>query len=148
MRIRRFQEEDARRVSYLVCKALRETNSRDYPPQTIEAVARSFSPSNVILMSRKRPMYVVADGPRILGTGSLSQNWILSFFVNPRYHGQGIGTHLLDYLERRARKAGHDVTSVPSGFTAIGFYRKRGYRKSRDQSKASKDWVILSKKMN
>ena len=145
MRIRKFRDEDARKVFYLIRKALLEVNSKDYPKETIEGVIRHVRPSNLIRMSRKRRTYVVTDGKRILATGGIAENWILSFYVNPRCHGQGVGTYLLNYLEKLAAKDGYAFVSVPAGFTAIGFYRKRGFKRSRDQSKASKNWVILCK---
>jgi GNAT superfamily N-acetyltransferase len=145
VRIRKFKDEDARKVFYLIRKALCEVNGKDYPPETIAGMVRHVRPSNLISMSRKRKIYVVADGARILATGALADNWILSFYVNPNYHGREVGTYLINYLEKLANKDGHDCVYVPSSFTAIGFCEKRGFKSSRDQSKASKDWVILSK---
>jgi GNAT superfamily N-acetyltransferase len=145
MNIRRFQDEDAKPVSDLVALALREVNSRDYPSATIESTVVHFSPENVAKMSCGRQMHVAEKDGDIVATGSVAKEWILSFFVHPRHHGQGIGTLLLRHLEQVIQHAGHSHALIPAGHTALTFYERNGYRKAEDQSKASKDWVIVEK---
>jgi len=49
-------------------------------------------------------MYVASKDERILGTASLKDNVISALFVNPNFHGKGIGTELMNYVESAARK--------------------------------------------
>lgn len=147
MTIRPFRPDDAPAVSCLIARDLREVNAKDYPAETINAMQLHFSPDNLIKMSQQRQMFVAEDAGRVVATGSLAGNWILTFFVDPDCHGRGVGKQLLAHLEKLAAAQGSIETFVPAGFTAVTFYRKRGYNDAADQSKATKDWIILSKKL-
>lgn len=50
-------------------------------------------------------------------------------------------------LEGLAKAQGCQETCVPAGFTAVTFYRKHGYSEATDQSHATKDWIIMSKRI-
>jgi GNAT superfamily N-acetyltransferase len=78
-------------------------------------------------------MYVAVEDERILGTVSLKDNVILALFVNPKFHSKGIGTELMNYVESTARKRDYKQVNVGSSVTAYEFYRKRGYKKVRDE---------------
>ena len=52
MRIRRFRKEDARKVSYLIRRALVATNSRDYPESVIRHLCTTFTPGRMIRNAR------------------------------------------------------------------------------------------------
>lgn len=144
--IRPFRPDDATAVACLIGRDLREVNAKDYPPETIDSMVRHFTPDKLIEMSWQRQMFVADDGAEVVATGSLAGNWILTFFVAPKCHGRGVGKRLLAHLEELAASQGCKEAFVPAGFTAITFYRKHGYTDAADQSKATKDWIILSKK--
>lgn len=146
MRIRPFKPSDARRISYLIRKTLRESNSRDYSPATIDFLVRRYSPANLLRMSTTRRIFVVELGSRLVATGSLDGSEILSFFVNPRYHRRGIGRRLLAHLEALATRAGHDQVFLNSSITALPFYRALGYRKARRQPPDSDHGVLRMSK--
>jgi GNAT superfamily N-acetyltransferase len=146
--IREFSPGDAQAVSDLIRHDLRAVNIKDYPPETIESMLQHFAPENLIKLSQQpRQMFVAEDCGKVVATGSLAENWILTFFVAPEYHGRGVGKQLLTFLEEQALAKGRTDTFVPSGFTALPFYKKRGYTEAADQSKATKDWIILSKQL-
>jgi len=70
----------------------------------------------------------------MVGCGSIASFWgkedesvLLSVFVLPELHGNGIGTQIINALEndeyfKRAKRV-----EVPSSITAYDFYRKFGY---------------------
>jgi GNAT superfamily N-acetyltransferase len=147
MRIRRFRPADASRVSYLIRKALREANARDYPPEEIRAFCHHYRPANVIHLATECETFVLARGSRILATGSLDRNWLSGFFVNPRYHRRGLGRALLTYLETVAAKAGHRALRLGSSITALPFYLALGYTRDPKQPKGPQDIVILRKRL-
>jgi len=128
MSVRKFHLDDAPRVSRLIRKALLEVNSKDYPKKVIDFMYSKFTPGNLIEISSRRDIYVVVKGGKVLATGSLSGNEIMTVFVDPRFQGKGIGTKMMDYLEGMAAKRGHRSIKLSSSITAQTFYRKRGYR--------------------
>jgi len=131
MNIREFRREDAPKVSRLIRKALLEVNSEDYPMKVIDFMYDLFTPRNLIDISSRKAMYVVVHDDKVLATGALSGDEIMTVFVDPRFHGKGIGTMMMDFLEVIAAKKGLRSVKLSSSITAHEFYRKRGYRKVR-----------------
>ncbi|MEW6748088.1 MAG: hypothetical protein AB1295_00060 [Candidatus Micrarchaeota archaeon] len=74
MRIRKFREEDAGKVSYLICKAVKEVLSKAYPQDVIDYVLLKHTPEKVLERSKKWDVYVVVEGNDILGTGNLRED--------------------------------------------------------------------------
>lgn len=67
---------------------------------------------------------VVAFGDLDLATGE-----ICGVYVHPTHARRGVGSAILDHLERRARDADHDETYLLASKNAIGFYEQRGYER-------------------
>jgi len=80
-----------------------EVNSKDYPEKVIETEYRYFSPENLVEASTRRDMYVLVSNKEILGTGSLKENNMQTLFVNPGFHGRGIGRKLMKHLEKATK---------------------------------------------
>ena len=125
---------------------MREVNSKDYPQNVIQLMCENNSPNRIIKKSSNRLMYVAVEDERILGTVSLKDNVILTLFVNPKFHSKGIGTDLMNYVESTARKKDYKQVNVPSSVTAYEFYRKRGYKKIREEFSSSYGQVIVMEK--
>ena len=67
-----------------------------------------------------------------MGFGSLKDNTILDMlYVHPHYVGQGIGTALLEALEKIARARGAKTISLESSETAQMYFEERGYEATR-----------------
>lgn len=134
MKIRRLQPQDAAELEQVIAKTLRISNSRDYSAECIEANIASHSAQVLIERAKEGHMYVVCDGPQIVGCGTVAGYWgsqtesiLLTIFVLPEYQGRGIGRQIIETLERdeyflRARRI-----EVPASITAVEFYRKMGY---------------------
>ena len=146
IRIRKFKREDARKVSYLIRKTLIEVNIKDYPQNVIQFMYENYSPRRIIEKSSNRLMYVAVEDERILGTVSLKDNLILALFVNPKFHGRGIGTKLMNHIESVARKRGYKIVSLPSSVTAYEFYKKLGYKKVRDEYSPQYGQAVIMEK--
>ena len=134
MRIRRFQETDAKEVSDLIAKTLRTTNSRDYSSEYIENDIRLLTPAYLIRRSQWTHFYVVCDEDMIIGCGAIGPYWgkpdessLFTIFVLPEYQGQGIGRKIIETLERDEFFLRAKRIEIPASITACGFYRKMGY---------------------
>ena len=128
MRIRKIREEDAKKVSELIHRTLVEINSKDYSQRVIQNMKDNFTSQRITKRIKKRDIYVAVDSKKILGTASLDNNVILSFFVDSKNIGKGIGSRLLKFLENKIKKKGFKEAKVPSSITALDFYKKLGYR--------------------
>lgn len=135
MEIRRFQSPDAEAVSQVVGRTLREVNIRHYPADGIEELARDYSPEKIRAIAAQGHMYVAWDGDRIVGTGAIAgfegsgtESILLTIFVLPEYHGQGVGRAIVESLEQDDLFLRSNRVVVSASITAHEFYAKLGYR--------------------
>ena len=146
MRIRLFRKEDAIKVSYIIKRSLIEVNSIDYPKKVIQFLCDAHSPEMLIENSQKKQIFVAVEKNDIIGTASLDENWIGGMFVDPKVHKKGIGTRLITFLEKRARKNGYKFVQLGASLTAYEFYQKKGYKKVKKRHNKNIGTVILMRK--
>jgi N-acetylglutamate synthase-like GNAT family acetyltransferase len=145
VRIRKIREKDAKEVSALIIKNLKEVNSRDYPKKIIDMLIKIYSPSKIKQRMKNGYMIVAEKDGKIIGTGRFYNGEIFDVFVLPALHGKGIGSKIMQTLEKIAIRQGYKRVFLPASKTAIGFYKKRGYKpvKNYKQSKTS-FWMVKS----
>lgn len=147
--IRDFLYPDADAVSDLIRRALSEINIKDYSPEVISFMVNYFNTETIIKNSKDKKTFVLVDGQRILGTGSVKDGEISEVFVDPTSISTGIGTKLMNKMEEFIRNSGYGSVYLFSSLTAVGFYKKRGYKivgenESKDFGKTikmSKDFI-------
>lgn len=144
--IRPFREADAAAVAGVIEKTLLVSNSRDYPPEEIQAQIESHSRQVMLERSRWSHMYVACDGEEIVGCGAVAPFWgsleesiLLSIFILPEYQGRGIGRRIVQTLEKdefflRARRV-----EIPASITGVQFYLKLGYRYKNGDSRLTEE---------
>ncbi|KAA3532785.1 MULTISPECIES: GNAT family N-acetyltransferase [Pseudomonas syringae group] len=139
--------EDTTAISRVVIAALRESNSRDYSPDVIAQVERSFAPEAVSALLDKRKIFVALLGENITGTASLDGEVVRSVFVDPSYQGGGIGRQLMNAIHATAVSAGIGALRVPSSITAEKFYAALGYQKIRDEFYGAERTIVMEKRL-
>ena len=134
MIIRRFTEADAQAVSDLIVTTLRFSNTKDYPAETLEALARSETPEHILERAGWTHFYVAEEDGRILGCGAIGPYWgsteessLFTVFVRPECQGQGIGARIVRTLEQDEFALRAKRIEIPASITGLPFYRKMGY---------------------
>ena len=86
------------------------------------------------------------DGERIVGFAALdsARAEISSVFVDPCFHGSGVGRALVDELENVARADGLAEVTLRATGTAIVFYRKIGYATA-EGCDTEPSWALMTK---
>ena len=97
-----------------------------------------------LLIANRRAYVAIAHGV-IVGTASLQDSAIRTVFVDPDYQANGIGTRLVDMIEKVARASSIPKLNVPSSLTAEGFYRKLGYHAVREELHGHERTIIIEK---
>ncbi|WP_371806374.1 GNAT family N-acetyltransferase [Candidatus Lokiarchaeum ossiferum] len=125
--------KDAKAVSKIVIRCLKEINSQYYPPNVINSMIENYTPKNII-KSAKEQLVLVAENiaEEIVGMATFSNDIFGSVFVNPDYHGQKIGAKLMKALEKLAKKQGSSTVTLNSSINAVNFYIKQGYTKGKE----------------
>ena len=126
--IRRAEARDANDISRVIVRALRETNARDYAPEIIARLERSFTPSAVAQQIARRDVFVALIDDRIVGTASLEGQVIQTVFVSPEVQGRGVGRLLMQVVEATARAHQVAVLRLSSSITAETFYAGLGFK--------------------
>ena len=128
MRIRKIRKEDATEVSNTIRRCLREVNSKDYPKKLITSLCDFFTPALIVKNMGDRTIYVAVENNHVIGTASLKGDKVFTVFVNPDYHGRGVGSKLMDKVEELAKDKKYKILKVPSSLSSVEFYKHRGYR--------------------
>ena len=87
---------------------------------------------------------VVEVEDELVGFGSLKDNKVIDMlFVHPYAAGEGVGSVLLDALERIAKARGAETLTVEAGDTAQLFFEARGF-KATERSSVLRDDLWLT----
>ena len=152
--IRSFQEGDEDAVAGVVRETLQISNSRDYPEEFIRENIESHTAEVIRARARESHFYVACDGGTVIGCGGITGYWgsetesyLTTIFVLPACQGRGVGRRIVETLEadeyfRRAWR-----TEVGSSLTAVGFYRKMGYRYKNGVTGPDRDGVVRLEKL-
>lgn len=129
-----YREQDAEEIVSLIARNFREVNVRDYGAEAMEALAASHDVNWFKGVAAYANVYVFWNEGKIVGVGSISSFWgsptesiLLTVFVLPELHRQGIGNFIIDTLENDELFLRADRIEIPASITAVEFYRKRGY---------------------
>ena len=134
MNIRRFQESDAAAVSELIRTTLQITNSRDYPPEIINALIERETPDHIMQRASWTHFYVAEADSEIIGSGAIGPYWdrqdessLFTIFVRPDCQGKGVGKAIVETLERDSFALRAKRIEIPASITGLPFYLKMGY---------------------
>ena len=134
MNIRRFQESDAAAVSELIRTTLQITNSRDYPPEIINALIERETPDHILQRASWTHFYVAEVDSEIIGSGAIGPYWdrqdessLFTIFVRPDCQGKGVGKAIVETLERDPFALRAKRIEIPASITGLPFYLKMGY---------------------
>lgn len=154
MQIRRIEEPDIDAVVTLIARNLREVNSREYPADYIEANVRSHDRDVILDRMKNAHMYVACEGGAVLGCGAIqgyygskTESVLLTIFVLPERHGQGIGRIIMRALENDEYALRASRIELAASVTACGFYRKLGYGYKGGERTLGKDGCIRLEKV-
>ncbi|NMB89636.1 MAG: GNAT family N-acetyltransferase [Chloroflexi bacterium] len=125
--IRRFTDEDAPDVSRLILADLWQINARDYGTVAVNALAHGYTPERLRQYARQGAIYVALLAGEIAGTASLQGDRVRNVFVRVDCHKQGIGTALMQHVEKMAQQQGIKRLFLLANLAAVDFYHNLGY---------------------
>lgn len=153
MKICRFEEKDAKKVSELIIDTLRRTNIKDYSDDSIENHVNNFQPENVLKRASWTHFYVVQEKGNIIGCGAIAPYWdkldessLFTIFISLEYQRKGIGRKIIETLEKDEYFLRAKRIEVPASITAIPFYKKMGYSYKNGVNKADNEGIVRMEK--
>src|SRR3989344_6592060 len=127
--IRKFQSQDAIKVSNVIKKGFRSIISKNYTKESVEDQIKENSPKKIIEKAKKVKYFVAVEKGKILGFGGYNEEKIHTFFVLPEMQGKGIGSRILEKVLTEAKKDGIESLKCWSSFNAENFYASFGFKK-------------------
>lgn len=132
--VKKYQEENAEEIVNLIIRNLKEVNVKDYGEKSIAEQVAIYDVNWVKSRAGYAHEYVFWNENKMVGIGGISSFWgnptesiLLNIFVLPEFHGQGIGSYIIDTLEKDELFLRAERIEIPSSITAVEFYRKKGY---------------------
>ena len=129
-----YREADAEEIVRLIRRNVREVNVKDYGEKAMEELSATHDVNWFKGVAEYAHVYVFRNENKIVGVGAISSFWgsltesiLLTIFVLPEFHGQGIGSYIIDTLESDELFLRADRIEIPASITAVEFYRKKGY---------------------
>ncbi len=131
--VRNAESGDAQAAADLLRRSITELCAADHQndPATLERWLRNKTPERFLewLASPENRVFAAIAGPALAGLGILGiSGEIRLCYVLPGMNGRGVGTALLRAMEAEAREMKIERISLESSFTAMGFYKRRGWR--------------------
>ncbi|MFA6329572.1 MAG: GNAT family N-acetyltransferase [Candidatus Micrarchaeia archaeon] len=128
VRIRLFRPGDEKGCRRVILTGIK-VSEKAFGKKIAAMQARANTVAKIREKARAGGFAVAVAGTAIVGTGRLQDSGEISIvYLLPRFRLRGIGSQLLGYLERVARRRGLKTVFVYSNPVAEKFYLKAGYR--------------------
>ena len=127
--IRPFMPSDTMVLRDLYAQSIEELTAEDYTEdQRLAWIARAEDAEAFADRLEAMVTLIVQVDGEYLGFASLKNNTVLDMlYVHPYATGRGVGTTLVDALERLAAARGAKEITVEASETAQSFFAERGY---------------------
>lgn len=154
LKIQEYEEKYVNEISNLIIQDLINVNSKDYGMERVEEMAQDFTVEKLQkAFNNRKKVFIALLDEKVVGTAGLEKSWysddeywILTVFVKPENHGQGIGSELIKKIEEYAHTLPIKKLIIPESITAHGFYYKLGYRyKDGKKEPNDEDMYIMEK---
>ena len=153
MNIRRIVNEDAYKVSELIRRTIRISNTKDYPEDLMDQLIAIETPEHVLERASWTHFYVAEEGEDIIGCGAIGPFWgkedessLFTIFVDPDHQGKGIGRKIIETLEQDEFALRAKRIEIPASITGVPFYLKMGYGFKNGISEPDEEHLIRMEK--
>ena len=154
VKIREYDEKYIEQISNIITRNLLEINSKDYGIEKIEEMAKDFTVDKLkIALKNRKKVFIAIKNNEVVGTSGIDVSWynpdeyyILSVFVKPENHGEGIGKLLIKTIEDYAIHSNFKKLIIPASITAHEFYYKLGYQYKDNKKVLNEENMYLMEK--
>ena len=118
---------DAGLISELVLANAEKTLYEFYSPIQQKVFAKYYSRDAVIEKIATQDILCGELNNQVVGTVALKDAFVLGFYTHPDYLGKGIGTVLMQALERMASQNGIYELELAASPVGVAYYIKHGW---------------------
>lgn len=140
--IRPMEAGDGAAMQRLHRAAIMATSDTYYSLEERESWAFGLRPDQYVTPANGCFDVAVMDG-HVIAFCDHSADEVMGLYIDPAFHGQGIGSVLLAQAERRMRDAGTTLAKVHSALSSQSFYERHGYREVERTTHQSRGGLML-----
>ncbi|MDR2928622.1 MAG: GNAT family N-acetyltransferase [Cytophagaceae bacterium] len=122
-----FSEEHTETMYDLIKRTLTGTYSSIYNTDFIDYFLSYNEPCNILSDSKNGHSVLCFSNRLLIGTGCVVNTNIRRVFVLPEYQRNGIGAHIVKYLEDKVKKNGLSFVELYAMLPVVEFYKKLCY---------------------
>ncbi len=155
LKIIEYNEKYIKEISDLIIQDLLTVNIRDYGIERVQKMTKDFTVEKLQNTFNKREkVFLALIDDHVVGTAGLEKSWynddeywILTVFVKPENHRQGVGRKLIEEIEKYATNLPIKKLIIPASITAHEFYYKLGYRYKDGKKELNEEDMYLMEKI-
>lgn len=126
--------DDAADLFEIRRKAILELAPKGMPADEVKVWAAKLTLAGMAQKLSEFEIWVAELDGVAAGWGAIRGDTLEGLYTVPEFAGRGVGTALLEMLERRMREGGIDAIRAEASSNARAFYLQRGYLMSGPQT--------------
>lgn len=126
--LRKARLEDAPAVFRMVRKTIHDVYPSSYEPAIVDSFCDLHSLYAIESDIKLDKTIIVDCEGDVLATGTLDSDHIARVFVDSDFHGIGLGSFIMDSLEKEAASKGCGLVCLDTPIPEKRFYEARGYK--------------------
>jgi GNAT superfamily N-acetyltransferase len=124
--IRKLKDEDLVLCRYIIARCFSECV--EMSREACDYVKKRFTAEGYLEEKAREYPFFVYDEEGVLAMGALDKDEIKKLYVDPDMHGKGVGSAMLQHLEKLARETDQHELMLYSYRNSQQFYERRGYK--------------------
>lgn len=133
MQIRRAEAADEQGLAGIRRSSIRVLAAPAISVEQAEQWATGATADRIARAIREHDVWVAVE-EEMVGWVEVDQDRVAALYVSPSFTGRGVGAKLLVLAETAIRGAGYATARLEASRNALGFYLRRGYRRSGPQA--------------
>jgi len=143
IKIKKAKEKDIPEIQNVIYESLKSVKEKK---ALIKKLFNDYSILNIKKARKRTDMFIAKKNKKILGTGRIEgTHEIRMIYVKPKMQKKGIGTKMINYLEKIAKEKKWKSVHVKALWSAKEFYEKLGF--VQDKKKKNKETCFMRKKL-
>lgn len=148
MRLRFAQYSDLPEMQHLYVDTIKNVCNKDYDAAQIAVWTSSVENTERWHNVLRHQIVIIAEkNNKMVGYGTLKDNYIDFFYIHKDFQRQGIADKILAQIESQAQKSGHSSLSSDVSITARPFFEKKGFAVLKEQQNIRKGIELINYKM-
>jgi N-acetylglutamate synthase-like GNAT family acetyltransferase len=129
MKIRKAKIKDSETISKIIKESIIATSRGFYTPEQIQEKINTLDLHWVKKYIKKNSYFICEIKGQIVGGITRKENHIRGLYIDPKQFSKGVGSLLMERIERDITDDGYGEASLWSTLYAVDFYKNLGYKR-------------------